>query len=149
MARRGCDEGDAVTERPGFGERLIGLSMVIQRRYMQICADHDLTPAQAQLLCTIKDQPQFMAELASSLGMAKNALSQLVDRTERRGLVQRECQVNDRRMVMLTVTPSGKQAAEAVHADIADNLPDITGDLSDEERSVLWRLAMVIAPEKC
>ncbi|GAA0583488.1 hypothetical protein GCM10010172_80520 [Paractinoplanes ferrugineus] len=133
----------------GFGDRLIGLSLLIQRRYTQICADHDLTPAQAQLLCTISGQPRCMAELADVLGMARNALSQLVDRTERRGLVRRECQTTDRRMIMLSVTPAGQAAAQAVHTDIADRLPDIAAGLGAADQGELRRLATAIAPPKC
>jgi DNA-binding MarR family transcriptional regulator len=139
-----------VTEhQPGLGDRLIALSLVIQRRYAQICADHDLTPAQAQLLCTVKDQPRCMADLTASLGVAKNALSQLVDRTERRGLVRRAYTAQDRRMILVTVTAAGKAAAEAVHADVDARLPDVAGALTDDDRGELLRLASAIAPGTC
>ena len=132
-----------------FGEALLGLSHVIQRRHAQICADHDLTPAQAQLLCMVKDGPRRMAELAASLGMAKNALSQLVDRTERRGLVHRESDGNDRRVITLAVTAAGKEAAEAVHGDVARRLPDLAEGLSPGDRRQLHGLAASVAAEQC
>lgn len=72
-----------------YGDKLFWLSVLIQRKYAQICAEYDLTSLQATLLCAIKDEPRRMAYLAASLGMTKNALSQLVDRTERRDLVSR------------------------------------------------------------
>ena len=129
----------------GFGNALVALSIVIQRRFVQICGDHDLTPAQGQLLCSVKDRPRRMAELAAAMGMAKNALSQLVDRTERRGLVQRESPGSDRRVITLYVTAEGKLIADALYADIAERLPDIAGDLSPDDQQVFRHLATAIA----
>ena len=112
-----------MTENDGFGNNLVWLSVLVQRRYAQICADHDLTPVQATLLCVIKDQPQGMGELAQLLGVAKNALSGLVDRIERRGLVQRETLQRDRRAVTLSTTALGKEIVDALYADVADACP--------------------------
>lgn len=128
----------------GFGNTLVWLSVLTQRRYAQICAEHDLTTTQAQLLCAVKDHPQRMAELAASLGMAKNALSQLVDRMERRGLVHRDSPLPDRRVIALGVTPIGKEIAESLYADVAKRLPDIAAGLSPEDQALLERLATTI-----
>ncbi|MCY1139531.1 MarR family transcriptional regulator [Actinoplanes sp. Pm04-4] len=132
----------------GFGNALVALSIVIQRRFVQICGDHDLTPAQGQLLCTVKDRPRRMAELAAALGMAKNALSQLVDRTERRGLVQRESPGSDRRVITLYATAEGKLIADALYADIAERLPDIASSLSPDDQQAFRRLATAIVAER-
>jgi DNA-binding MarR family transcriptional regulator len=136
-----------VTEQQGFGDVLIVLSVVIQRRYAQICADHDLTPAQGQLLCMVKDQPRRMADVAGRLGTAKNALSQLVDRTERRGLVQRESPGRDRRLITLGVTAAGKEIAESLFADVTSRLPDVAAGLSPADQQTLRRIATLIATE--
>jgi DNA-binding MarR family transcriptional regulator len=108
--------------------------VLVQRRYAQICADHDLTSTQATLLCVLKDQPQGMGELAQLLGVAKNALSGLVDRIERRGLVQRETLQRDRRAVTLSATALGKEIVDALYADVAERMPVITSTLPADER---------------
>ncbi|WP_326727616.1 MarR family transcriptional regulator [Streptomyces phaeochromogenes] len=126
-----------MTENDGFGNNLVWLSVLVQRRYAQICADHDLTPVQATLLCVIKDQPQGMGELAQLLGVAKNALSGLVDRIERRGLVQRETLQRDRRAITLSTTALGKEIVDALYADIGRRMPDIAGVLPADERHQL------------
>jgi DNA-binding MarR family transcriptional regulator len=123
-----------VTENDAFGNDLVWLSVLVQRRYTQICADHDLTAAQATLLCALKDQPQGMGELAQLLGVAKNALSGLVDRIERRGLVQRKTLQHDRRAVTLSVTARGKEIVGALYADVAERMPAITSALPEDER---------------
>jgi DNA-binding MarR family transcriptional regulator len=127
-----------------YGDRLFWLSVLIQRRYAQICAEYDLTPSQATLLCAVKDEPRQMAYLAASLGMTKNALSQLVDRTERRDLVSRVGSEQDRRVIMLGVTPAGKVLAEAVYAEITKRLPDIAGNLDADDQRDFERVAIAI-----
>jgi DNA-binding MarR family transcriptional regulator len=127
-----------------YGDKLFWLSVLIQRRYAQICAELDLTPMQATLLCAVRTEPKRMTYLAASLGMTKNALSQLVDRTERRDLVTRVGSEQDRRVIMLGVTPSGKVLAEAVFAETAKRLPDIAAGLSADDQRELERLATTV-----
>jgi DNA-binding MarR family transcriptional regulator len=123
-----------VTKNDAFGNDLVWLSVLVQRRYAQICADHDLTSTQATLLCVLKDQSQGMGELAQLLGVAKNALTGLVDRIERRGLVQRETPEHDRRAVTLKATALGKKIVDALYADVAERMPTITDALPTDER---------------
>lgn len=123
-----------MTGSDGFGNDLVWLSVLVQRRYAQICADHDLTSAQATLLCVIRDQSLGMGELAQELDMAKNALSGLVDRMERRGLVQREARQRDRRAITLSTTALGKEIVGALYADVSDRMTDVAGALPDDER---------------
>ncbi|MFI9536873.1 MarR family winged helix-turn-helix transcriptional regulator [Nocardia fusca] len=132
-----------------YGDKLFWLSVLIQRRYAQIGAEYDLTSLQATLLCAVKDEPRQMAYLAASLGMTKNALSQLVDRTERRHLVSRASSEQDRRVIMLSVTPTGKVLAEAVFAEAVfaettKRLPDVAENLDADDQRDLERLATAI-----
>ncbi|KUL31702.1 MarR family winged helix-turn-helix transcriptional regulator [Actinoplanes awajinensis] len=127
-----------------YGDKLFWLSVVIQRKYAQICAELDLTPSQATLLCAIRNEPRQMADLAAALGMTKNALSQLVDRTARRELVVRASSAQDRRVVMLSVTPTGKVLAEAVFAEVAKRLPEIASNLGADDQRDFERVATAI-----
>ncbi|WP_405059306.1 MarR family transcriptional regulator [Kribbella sp. NBC_01505] len=131
----------------GFGNDLVWLSVLVQRRYAQICADHDLTSVQATLLCVIKDRAVGMGELAQMLGVAKNALSGLVDRMERLGLVQRESVQSDRRAVMLSTTARGDELVTALYADVGARLPDIAAVLPADQRDQLAQaVARLAAP---
>jgi len=127
-----------------YGDKLFWLSVLIQRKYAEICAELDLTPMQATLLCAIKDEPRRMTYLAGSMGMTKNALSQLVDRTERRDLVNRVSSEQDRRVIMLGVTPAGKVLAESVFAETAKRLPSIADGLSADDQRDLERVATAV-----
>ncbi|MHC5262678.1 MarR family winged helix-turn-helix transcriptional regulator [Streptomyces sp. UC4497] len=127
-----------------YGDKLFWLSVVIQRKYAQIAADFDLTPSQATLLCAVRNEPRRMADLAASLGMNKNALSQLVDRTARRELVGRASSAQDRRVVMLSATPTGKVLAEALYAEVAKRLPEIAKNLDADDQRDFERVATAI-----
>ena len=127
-----------------YGDKLFWLSVVIQRKYAQICAGFDLTPLQATLICAVRNEPRQMADLVVSLGMTKNALSQLVDRTARRNLVGRASSARDRRVVMLTATPTGKVLADAVYAEIVKRLPEISKSLDADDQREFERVATAI-----
>ncbi len=142
-------ENGQVTLQPGFGDKLLGLSARIQRRHIQICAEHDLTPAQSQLLCTLKDGPRRMTELAAQLGMAKPALSQLIDRIEARGLVRRTTSEQDRRVVTLEATPEGQKIGRSVYEDVDARLPDVLAALSPEDQQRFADLVTAIPHINC
>ncbi|MFI0508137.1 MarR family winged helix-turn-helix transcriptional regulator [Streptomyces sp. WSLK1-5] len=127
-----------------YGDKLFWLSVVIQRKYAQICAEFDLTPSQATLLCAVRNEPRQMADLAAALGMAKNALSQLVDRTARRELVGRTSSAQDRRVVMLSATSTGKVLGEAVYAEVVRRLPEIASNLGADDQRDFERVATAI-----
>lgn len=127
-----------------YGDKLFWLSVVIQRKYAQICAEFDLPPSQATLICAVRNGPRRMADLAASLGMTKNALTQLVDRTARRELVSRSNSEQDRRIVMLSATPTGKDLAEAVYAEITERLPEIASNLNAADQRDFQRVATAI-----
>ncbi|WP_051571732.1 MarR family winged helix-turn-helix transcriptional regulator [Cryptosporangium arvum] len=129
----------------GAGAALVGLAALIHRRYSEICAVHDLTPAQAQLLCMLKDRPRGLTELSRLLGLARPGLSGLVDRIERRGLVQRDNPAHDRRAVTLSTTPLGQQIVDALYVDITSQLPDLLDDVAPDDRRIFERVASDIA----
>lgn len=127
-----------------FGHHLVHLSTLIHRRYAQICADHDLTTAQAHLLCAVKDAPRGLSELGPLLGLARPGLSGLIDRAESRGLVQRITSATDRRALTLASTPLGKRTADALWADVGTRLPEVLDHLPPTDRADLARLVAAV-----
>lgn len=113
---------------------LVRLSFLVQSIYADVCAKHDLSPAQAQLLCVIKDQPRGMTELTRVLRLERPGLSGLVNRVQRRGLVLRQGVPQDRRAVMLTPTPDGKRIAEEFYGEVSDRLQRVVTELPEAER---------------
>ena len=58
--------------------------------------------------------PQLPSELAAELGVAPSSVTRLCDRLEAKGLVSRRPDDANRRQVVLTITPAGRAAVDAV-----------------------------------
>ena len=65
----------------------------------------------------------------------------LVDRAERRGLVKRTTSAEDRRVVHVKLTKTGRTLTERVTKEFQDDVAAIVGDLSDRDQTLLSRLA--------
>jgi DNA-binding MarR family transcriptional regulator len=128
---------------------LVRLSFLVQSIYAEICARHDLSPAQAQLLCVIKDQPRGMTELTRMLRLERPGLSGLVDRVERRGLLRRDSSGHDRRAVTLSPTARGKEIVEAFYAEVSNRLLDVVAHLPASDRRQFERIATRIVFAEC
>jgi len=123
---------------------LVRLSFMVQSLYAEISAKHDLSPAQAQLLCVIKDQPRGMTELTQLLRLERPGLSGLVDRVERRGLVRRDTPDHDRRVVTLAPTARGQAIVDAFYAEVSGRLQEAVAHLTAADRHQFERLATSI-----
>jgi DNA-binding MarR family transcriptional regulator len=128
---------------------LVQLSFLVQSIYADVCVKHGLSPAQAQLLCVIKDRPRGMTELTRILGMERPGLSGLVDRVQQRGLVERQGVPHDRRAVMLAPTPGGKRIAEDFHAEVSDRLQHLVADLPAAERRRFETIGSKVLAAEC
>jgi DNA-binding MarR family transcriptional regulator len=133
----------------GADVALVRLSFLVQSVYGEICAKHDLSPAQAQLLCLIKDRPRGMTELTRMLRLERPGLSGLVNRIERRGLLRRGSQDHDRRAVMLTPTPRGKKIAEAFYSEVSNQLLEVVANLPAGDQRQFERIATCIVFAEC
>ena len=68
---------------------LAQLSFVIMGLLERRAAEHDLSIAATRLLGVLRDREPTMNELARLLDLDKSSVTGLVDRAERRGLVER------------------------------------------------------------
>jgi DNA-binding MarR family transcriptional regulator len=129
-------------------ERLVGLSRLVLDTYTGVSERHGLTAVQARLLCTLTAGARGMAELAQCFGVEKAALTGLVDRAERRGLVRREAVPDDRRVTRVALTAAGEQAAVAFHAAADEAVRRLLAPLAPDDRCVLHSLLdKVLGPD--
>lgn len=128
--RAGHQEAGELTAADG----LIQLSRLVQELHARTSERHDLTPVQAKLLCVLVLGPRGMAELAQGFGVERAALTGLVDRAERRGLVKRSPVPGDRRARHVMLTDAGRQAATAFHADATVELEHLLDPLAPRDR---------------
>jgi DNA-binding MarR family transcriptional regulator len=116
-----------VTESAKLTDALVELSFLIQATLGRLAGEHGLTLVQVRLLGILRDREPGIVELADVLRLEKSSVSGLVDRAERRGLVERAPpQSADGRTIRVLLTERGRRMAgrfaERAEAEIAELL---------------------------
>jgi DNA-binding MarR family transcriptional regulator len=99
----------------------------------RIAAEHDLSLTQLRVLAILRDRRVKMSELTNFLGLDKSTVSGLVDRAEKRGLLQRAPNPHDGRGVDVFLAPSGMRLAERGVAEVAQSLSPMTSAITPSE----------------
>lgn len=92
-----------------------------------------LSRTEAGLLGTLLDGSSRITDLARSEALAQPSVTRVVDSLERRGFVAREPSPGDRRVVLVTATPAGREALAAARAWNAAQMQELLGALDDSE----------------
>lgn len=130
-------------------DSLVQLSFLIQNILARIGAEHDLSVIQIRLLGILRDREPGMLQLAKHLGLDKSSITGLVDRAQRRGLVERTVSQSDRRGFNVRATPAGWQIIHEVGEQIERQITEVTAGLTEAERAQTIALAskiLVTAP---
>ena len=85
-------------------------------------------------------EPIPLGELAAKLHCVRSNMTQLIDRLEADGLVQRTSDPDDRRVVRAGLTPLGLEKAEAGMRAIEEVEAEFNRNLSDEDRATIRRI---------
>lgn len=121
--------------------RLHQLSMQVFLSETQ-AAGFDLTSVQFAALDAVALQPGIdQASLAVAISFDRATIGGVVDRLERKGLVQRVVSAQDRRARQLHLTPEGKDMLAAVKPVVVALQADILALLSPAERDTFQTLA--------
>jgi MarR family transcriptional regulator, lower aerobic nicotinate degradation pathway regulator len=131
----------------GIVDALVQISFLIQGELARYAAAHELSLIQARLLGVLRDREPTMQELSKLLNLDKSSITGLVDRAEVRGLVQRRPAADDRRIIRVTLTPSGRRLVGAVAEAFATEVRSATATLSDAEQQRLSILATKVVYE--
>ncbi|QUG99769.1 winged helix-turn-helix transcriptional regulator [Saccharopolyspora erythraea] len=134
---RGADHGAECGMETGLAAGLVRLTHLVQHVFAEVNRDFDLTPQQAQLLCMLIDGPIGMGELSRLLHLEKSSLTGLVDRVQRRGLVERVRDDRDRRACRIALTAEGVRLGNESHSAVAARLEEMGGALPRAERKRL------------
>ena len=92
------------------------------------------------LLMLQRHGERTMSELAERLGAPLSTASGIGERLARRGLVKRERQPEDRRVVVVRLTKKGETAAGKLRGQIDGLLRRVAGALTEEEQAQLLAL---------
>ena len=133
--------------RDALLSRLNSTLPLLRRRFAEVTPVHaraqlhaqlgDLTAIQLQVLVVLHQDAGpaglTMHELGSRLGISASSTSQLIDRLERAGFVERTRESEDRRVVRVTVTPSARERFDVLVERRMAALASLTAGLSTAE----------------
>src|ERR1700689_1235312 len=137
---------DRKTERLGQIEyvstQLLARAMALARLLAKQ-VDSELSHTEARVLNTLRDGPRRITELAECEGLAQPTTTLLVKGLQEMGLVRRERQADDGRVVLVSLEPAGILALEDFRAQFMALLrADLATTTTDEQIA-----ALVIATE--
>jgi DNA-binding MarR family transcriptional regulator len=97
----------------------------------------ELSRTEAGLLSTLSGGPRRITELAELEGLAQPTMTSLVKQLERQGLVRRDRQADDGRVVLVHLTDIGAAALEDYRARARELLGTYLAEIPDEQVEAL------------
>jgi DNA-binding MarR family transcriptional regulator len=132
----------------GIVDALAQLSFLVQGKLSRHAAAQDLSIIQTRLLGILQDREPTMQELARLLELDKSSVTGLVDRAERRGLVQRTPSTDDRRAIRVKLTTLGRRTGLAIRAGFQADVIEATQCLTEGEKKDFSTLATRVLNER-
>lgn len=129
--------------------RLGRLEKVIRPRLDEVFAEHDLESWEFDVLATLlrSGEPHRLTpgELLESMMITSGAVTNRIDRLEKRGFVKRAKSPSDGRQVLVSLTAKGRKKADAALIDHAANESAILSGLSSKQQRELTDLLRVLS----
>jgi DNA-binding MarR family transcriptional regulator len=136
--RKDFEVPDDLAERTGF---LIGKSHFLHREIgNQALAPVGIDVRDFGTMTAIADRPSSQQDIARMLGVSGTLVVQIVDALERRGLVERRRNPDDRRSYVLQLTEAGRKTLERGGEQVAGVVPELTAPIGEEGAAELRRL---------
>jgi DNA-binding MarR family transcriptional regulator len=93
----------------------------------------------ATLLAALDERPQRITQLAAREGLAQPTATRMIGRLEAQGLAERRRDADDRRVVVVSITPKGRGALAELRAQYSEVLRASLAQMDDEEIAALAR----------
>jgi|SRR5580698_1714826 DNA-binding MarR family transcriptional regulator len=140
--------GIAATDSDDLVDTLVQSAFATMAVLTRIAAEHDLSLTQLRVLAILRDRRPRMTALADYLGLEKSTMSGLVDRAERRGLLERVPGAGDGRAVDVQLSTAGAEIVDRVHDTIREALAPMTSELGPAEQRRLQNLLRRMFPPR-
>ncbi|MER7080190.1 DNA-binding transcriptional regulator, MarR family [Saccharopolyspora kobensis] len=124
-----------------FPSALMALHRELRGIYAATARRFGLTAQQVELLCLLGDRAPSLGELAAMLGCDKTNVTGMVDRLERRELLSRAADRNDRRVARLSLTAEGAALGGQIRAAFSEAVAERWGSLDAADVGAIARLA--------
>lgn len=106
-------------------------------RLLMRSGQHELSRTEAGVLSTLTEGRRRITELAATEALAQPTVTQLVDKLEGRGLVLRGRSGDDGRVVLVEISPLGREQLEGLRAEIRASMREALAELPDTELTEL------------
>ena len=126
---------------PRLAEALLALSCAVEQIRATVSRSLGLTPQQAQLLGLVAERGFTHGELAGRLDCDKTNITGLVNRLERRELIKRRPDPNDRRASRVFLSDQGAQLVSELRTGLTAALADRMSSCPPTHRDQLATLA--------
>ena len=123
------------------GHLIRRLQQIAVGLFLEETAVHELTPVQFAALSAVDAAPGIdQRSLARRIGFDTSTIGGVIDRLERRGLMQRQTSPADRRVRLLCVTESGEKLLRDVQPLMLRAQERILGPLTPSDREHFMRM---------
>ncbi|MEW6724685.1 MAG: MarR family transcriptional regulator [Bacillota bacterium] len=111
------------------------VNRIVKKRGREILANYDITPPQFDALQVLINNGEItMGELCDRLYLACSTATDLIDRMERNGYIERQRDQNDRRVIRLKVTEAGHDIISEVMKTRKEYLATILEHLEEKDK---------------
>jgi DNA-binding MarR family transcriptional regulator len=117
------------------GHYIRRLQQIAVALFLEETEAHNITPVQYAALSAAKRQPGMdQRTLASSIGFDTSTIGGVIDRLERRGLIERQASDADRRVRLLVVTTAGAELLQQLTKPMMKSQQRILAPLPAKQR---------------
>jgi DNA-binding MarR family transcriptional regulator len=127
-------------QQDGLVDALVQAAFATMAVLNKVGADNDLSLTQLRVLAILRDRRLRMTALADYLGLEKSTMTGLVDRAEKKGLLERAPNSSDGRAVDVFLSPEGAELAERLYTHVGRSLSPMTSELAPAEQRRLQAL---------
>jgi DNA-binding MarR family transcriptional regulator len=145
---------DALNDSVTKIERLLRhVAFIIKKRGRDILVDFGITSPQFNALLALREQPNMtMGELCEKLFLACSTATDLIDRMEKNGFLERNRDAQDRRVIRLSISEKGQDVIKEVIAArrryVASMLEKLTPNEIEQLGASLDKLHSLMVEEK-
>ncbi|RXJ68119.1 MarR family transcriptional regulator [Halarcobacter ebronensis] len=121
-----------------FGLIIANIRNSIKNRIERLLLDYDLSTAQTLIIIRLCEKDNLtQKELAQNTYLKQSSLTLLIDKLEKKGLVERKNKNNDRRAYLICITKKGKELEEILTNTGKQVDEEALKDISEEAKEIL------------
>jgi DNA-binding MarR family transcriptional regulator len=110
--------------------------------------DTDVNQAEAHILAHLHEaRAARVGDIHAAFGHRRSTLTSILDRLEDRKLIKRTADLNDRRAIVVSLTPRGKAVAARVYRTLSDAEATVLRDFSKQQITAFREIAEAFATQ--